>query len=84
MLKIVIQSRETPMDEQEKRKSVIFPADLYQEIEDFRFDQRIKAEVEAIRVLVQMGLHYDKLRKHPAFAETEADIIDELNSTLAG
>ena len=71
------------MDEQEKRKSVIFPAELYQEIEDFRFDQRIKAEVEAIRVLVQMGLHYEKLRKHPAFAEHEANIIDELNNALA-
>ena len=71
------------MDEQEKRKSVIFPADLYQEIEDFRFDQRIKAEVEAIRVLVQMGLHYNKLKKHPAFDEHEANIIDELNNALS-
>jgi len=71
------------MEDTEKRKSVIFPADLYQEIEDFRFDQRIKAEVEAIRVLVQMGLHYDKLRKHPGFAQHEANIIDELNNALA-
>ena len=71
------------MEDTEKRKSVIFPADLYQEIEDFRFDQRIKAEVEAIRVLVQMGLHYDKLRKHPGFSQHEANIIDELNNALA-
>lgn len=71
------------MEDTEKRKSVIFPAELYQEIEDFRFNERIKAEVEAIRVLVQMGLHYDKLRKHPAFGEHEANIIDELNNAMA-
>lgn len=68
------------MEEQEKRKSVIFPADMYQEVEDFRFDQRIKSEVEAIRILVQMGLHYAKLRQDPAFAEHEADTIDRLNA----
>lgn len=65
------------------RKSIVFPIEMYQEMEDFRFNERIRIEVDAIRTLVQMGLHYYKLKQHPAFAEHEANIIDELNNALA-
>jgi hypothetical protein len=66
------------------RKSVLFPEDLWGLIQDWRFDQRIGTEAEAVRTLVQMGMHYDKLRKHPDFDRHEATMIDELNSQLAG
>lgn len=65
------------------RKSVVFQEDMFQRMEDFRYENRISIESDAIRTLIEMGLHYDKLRKHPAFAEHEANIIDELNTTLA-
>ena len=65
------------------RKSIVFPHEMFQEMEDFRFNERISIEVDAIRALVQMGLHYNKLRQDPAFAEHEANTIDRLNNALA-
>lgn len=66
------------------RKSIVFPREMFQEMEDFRFNERISIEVDAIRALVQMGLHYNKLRQDPMFAQQEADIIDRLNQALVG
>lgn len=66
------------------RKTIIFPDDLWELINDYRFDNRLGTEADAVRTLVQMGLHYNKLTKHPEFAQHEANIIEELNNTLAG
>lgn len=38
------------------RKLVSFSRDLAAEVENFRFERRIKAESEAIRILVRAGL----------------------------
>jgi hypothetical protein len=40
----------------ETRKLVSLPADLAQAIEDFRFENRIGSESEAIRRLIEAGL----------------------------
>ena len=66
------------------RKSIVFPNEMYEEMEDFRFNERIRIEVDAIRTLVQMGLHYYKLKQDPVFAQQELDAIERLNQTLAG
>jgi hypothetical protein len=65
------------------RKSIVFPHEMYQEMDDFRFSERISIEVDAIRTLVQMGLHYYKLKQDPVFAQQELDAIDRLNNALA-
>jgi len=62
------------------RKSIVFPHEMYQEMDDFRFSERISIEVDAIRTLVQMGLHYYKLKQDPLFAQQEMDAIDRLNN----
>ena len=69
--------------EQGTRKTIIFPDDLWEIINDWRFDNRLGTEAEAVRTLIQMGIHYDKLKKHPDFAQHEANIIDALNEMIA-
>ena len=39
-----------------KRKMVSIPADLARAIEDYRFNNRLKTEAEAIRRLIEAGL----------------------------
>ena len=46
--------REKEMD---TRKIVSMPAALAKAIEDFRFEKRISTEAEAIRQLIEAGLH---------------------------
>ena len=69
--------------EQGLRKTIIFPDELWEQINDWRFDNRLGTEAEAVRTLVQMGMHYDKLRKHPQFGQHEATIINDLNEMIA-
>lgn len=38
------------------RKMISLPAELAQQVDDFRFRERIKTEAEAIRRLIEMGL----------------------------
>ena len=64
------------------RKTIIFPDELWELINDWRFENRINTEAVAVRTLVQMGLHYDKLRQHPDFAQQEANFIEELNNSI--
>lgn len=71
------------MSEAQVRKSIVFQEDMFQRVEDFRYENRISIEADAFRTLIEMGLHYDKLRKHPGFAQHEANIIDELNNVLS-
>lgn len=66
------------------RKTILFTEPLWEQVLDWRFEQRLNTEAEAVRTLIQMGMHYDKLRKHPGFAQHEANIIEELNNSLAG
>jgi metal-responsive CopG/Arc/MetJ family transcriptional regulator len=45
------------------RKLVTMPHELAKEIDDFRFEHRIKTEVEAIRRLIELGLQAAKKLK---------------------
>lgn len=42
------------------RKTVSLPASLWQQIEDFQFENRIKRDAEAVRALIQHGLEAQK------------------------
>lgn len=48
------------------RKLISFPRDLVQEVNDYRFDERIAAESEALRRLVRIGLEVERERKRAA------------------
>jgi len=65
------------------RKTILFNEELWELIQDWRFERRLNTEAEAVRTLIQMGMHYDKLTKHPEFAQHEANIIEELNNSIA-
>jgi len=45
------------------RKTVSLPASLWQQIEDFQFENRIKRDAEAVRTLIQRGLEARKPAK---------------------
>ena len=62
------------------RKSIYFSEDLWTEIEDFRFDNRVKSEAENIRILVQAGIYLYKLRTDQKFVQEENAAIERLNN----
>jgi hypothetical protein len=43
----------------ESRKMVSLPAELAEQVEDYRFANRLKTEADAIRRLIQLGLDYE-------------------------
>lgn len=50
------------------RKSVSLPADLWKKVEDYRFNNRVPTESEAIRRLIELGL---KMRLEPPAQDGE-------------
>ena len=38
------------------RKTVSLPASVWQQIEDYQFEHRVKRDTEAVRQLVELGL----------------------------
>jgi hypothetical protein len=68
------------MSDQLIRKSMLFPESLWSEIEDFRFDNRIKSDVEAIRLLMKAGLHFIKLQQDDQFTQAEQEAVERLNA----
>lgn len=68
------------MSEQIFRKSMLFPQSVWEPIEDFRFDQRIKSDTEALRILIQAGLHYFKLKQDAQFEQAEQATIERINA----
>jgi hypothetical protein len=38
------------------RKTISLPSDIWQQVEDYQFGNRIKRETEAIRRLIDLGL----------------------------
>ena len=62
------------------RKSIYFSEDLWTEIEDFRFDNRVKSEAENIRLLVSAGIYLYKLRSDPMFVQAEEAAVERLNN----
>ena len=54
------------------RKMLSLPHNLAREIEDFRFDARINAESEAMRVLMRLGLEVHRERKRRDGQERQA------------
>jgi hypothetical protein len=50
-------------DDPPVRKTVSLPSGFWRRIEDFRFENRIKRETEAIRRLIELGLEAEARRK---------------------
>ncbi len=40
-----------------RRKLISMPLGLWERVEDYRFGHRIKTEAEAVRLLIEAGLH---------------------------
>jgi hypothetical protein len=70
------------MSEQVIRKSLLFPESFWSEIEDFRYDNRVKSDVEAIRILMKAGLHFIKLQQDDQFVQAEQAAVERLNSQV--
>ena len=68
------------MAEQIIRKSLYFSEDLWESFEDFRFDNRIKSEAEALRILLQAGIYLCKLREDPQFVQAENAAVERINN----
>jgi len=68
------------MSEQVIRKSLLFPESFWSEIEDFRYDNRVKSDVEAIRILMKAGLHFIKLQQDDQFVQAEQEAVERLNA----
>jgi hypothetical protein len=68
------------MTEQLIRKSMLFPESFWSEVEDFRYDNRVKSDVEAIRILMKAGLHLIRLQQDEQFAQFEQEAVERLNN----
>lgn len=45
------------------RKTVSLPASLWQQIENFQFEARVKRDTQAVRRLIEMGLQAHNQKK---------------------
>jgi hypothetical protein len=60
------------------RKTLTFSADMWAEINDFRWSSRINTESDVLRNLLMAGLHYYKLMQDPAFAQAESQAAERM------
>ena len=65
------------------RKTVSVSASMWQRVEDFQLDHRIKRNAEAIRCLIELGLEAAKAKPTattgpPSFADTIAHALDTM------
>ena len=68
------------MQQENVRKTLYFNDKLWTQIEDIRFDQRIKSEADVIRMLVEAGIYLLQLKSDPMFDQYEQSAIERLNS----
>ena len=59
----------------EARKMVSLPAGLAEQVEDYRFENRLKTEADAIRRLIQLGLETAKGGSHPV-VQADQEIVE--------
>lgn len=62
------------------RKTLYFSENLWNQIEDIRFDQRIKTEADVIRMLVEAGIYLLQLKSDPMFDQYEQAAMERLNN----
>ena len=68
------------MQQENVRKTLYFNDKLWTQIEDIRFEQRIKSEADVIRMLVEAGIYLLQLKSDPMFDQYEQSVIERLNS----
>ena len=68
------------MQQENVRKTLYFNDKLWTQIEDIRFEQRIKSEADVIRMLVEAGIYLLQLKSDPMFDQYEQSAIERLNS----
>ena len=64
------------MQQDSVRKTLYFSENLWNQIEDIRFDQRIKTEADVIRMLVEAGIYLLQLKSDPMFDQYEQAAVD--------
>ena len=68
------------MQQDSVRKTLYFNEELWNRIEDIRFDQRIKTEADVIRMLVEAGIYLLQLKSDPMFDQYEQAAVDRFNN----
>lgn len=68
------------MQQENVRKTLYFNDKLWTQIEDIRFEQRIKSEADVIRMLVEAGIYLLQLKSDPMFDQYEQSAIERLNN----
>ena len=68
------------MQQDSVRKTLYFSENLWNQIEDIRFDQRIKTEADVIRMLVEAGIYLLQLKSDPMFDQYEQAAVERLNN----
>ena len=68
------------MQQDSVRKTLYFNESLWNQIEDIRFDQRIKTEADVIRMLVEAGIYLLQLKSDPLFDQYEQAAVERLNN----
>lgn len=60
------------------RKNIIIDDNLWGDVVEWRFTQRINTESDALRNLIAAGLHYYRLTQDEGFASSEQDAMQRL------
>jgi hypothetical protein len=68
------------MREQTIRKTMLFTEALWQDVADYRFDNRIGSEADCIRLLIEAGLYLHKLRMDDKYQQDEIAAVERLNA----
>ena len=68
--------------ENQVRKSLILDGNLYEEVVEFRYNARIKSEVDAFRTLIMAGIHFMRLKEDEQFNLDEQAAVERLNRAM--
>jgi len=64
------------------RKTIVVQPEQYERIKDFRFENRMTTEMDAIRTLIEMGMHFAILKDDEQFNIDEQAAVERLNKTI--
>lgn len=62
------------------RKVVILSRDMWGDISEWRWANKINTEADSLRNLIMAGLHFYKLMEDPEFQAAEAAALNRLNN----
>lgn len=62
------------------RKITYYPFTLWEQVVDYRWENKLNTEADAIRNLLAAGLHYFNLMQDAEFQAAEAKVVEKLNA----